>query len=244
MPLYEVVVKTKKTTLFLIPIGFAAMILSFALLVLDYRGDGKVGDFSLAIAFAGTALAVLPIIAYVALDFLDVIVKPSLEEKGVNVEVIEKYIKTNPTLDGRFVEEKRLQDKIVIGLIGGVMTFIGIGGLMMYTLDTPLLDRAFSATFIGGLMGIVGFLFIAYGRAFPANSPLGMIERLIDHPIQASYWSFYYHPLVDKQTNKIIQSDDEYYELYWEATQAQEMAENATSSSEGEYRFGLEGQIG
>ena len=90
-----------------------------------------------------------------------------------------------------------------------------------------------------GRLGIVSFLYISYGRAFPANSPLGMIERLIDHPFQASYWSFYYYPLVDKQTNKIIQSDDEYYELYWEAIQAQEMAENATSSSEGEFRFGL-----
>lgn len=242
MPLYQIVVKTKKTTLFLIPIGFAAMILSFALLVLDYRGNGKVGDFSLAIAFAGFAFAVLPVIAYVALDFLDVILKPSLEEKGVNVELIEKYIKTNPTLDGRFVEERRLQDKIVIGISVGVMTFIGIGGFFMYATqswDASLMERAFSATLLGGLIGIVGFLYIAYGRAFPANSPLGMIERIIDHPIQASYWSFYHHPLVDKQTNKIIQSDDEYYELYWEVIQAQEMAENATSSSEVEYRFGL-----
>lgn len=242
MPLYQIVVKTKKTTLFLIPIGFAAMILSFALLVLDYRGNGKVGDFSLAIAFAGFAFAVLPVIAYVALDFLDVILKPSLEEKGVNVELIEKYIKTNPTLDGRFVEERRLQDKIVIGISVGVMTFIGIGGFFMYATqswDASLMERAFSATLLGGLIGIVGFLYISYGRAFPANSPLGMIERIIDHPIQASYWSFYHHPLVDKQTNKIIQSDDEYYELYWEVIQAQEMAENATSSSEVEYRFGL-----
>jgi hypothetical protein len=238
MPLYEAVVKTQKTTLFLIAIGFAAMILSFAFLVLDFRGDGKVGDLSLGIAFAGTAFAVLPIIAYVALDFLEVILKPSLEEKGVNVEVIEKYIKTNPTLDGRFVEEKRLQDKIVAGLIGGVMTFIFMGGLIFYSFDRPLMEEAISATLLGGLMGIAGFLFIAYGRAFPANSPLGMIERLIDHPFQASYWSFHYHPLVDKQTNKIIQSDDEYYELYWEAIQDQEMAENAASSSEGEYRFG------
>lgn len=241
MPLYQIVVKTKKTTLFLIPIGFAAMILSFALLVLDYRGNGKVGDFSLAIAFAGFAFAVLPVIAYVALDFLDVILKPSLEEKGVNVELIEKYIKTNPTLDGRFVEERRLQDKIVIGISVGVMTFIGIGGFFMYATqswDASLMERAFSATLLGGLIGIVGFLYISYGRAFPANSPLGMIERIIDHPIQASYWSFYHHPLVDKQTNKIIQSDDEYYELYWEVIQAQELAENATSSSEVEYRFG------
>jgi len=239
MPLYEAVVKTKKTTLFLIAIGFVTMILSFAFLVLDQRGDGKIGDFSLGIAFAGIAFTILPIIAYVALDFLDIILKPSLEDKGVNVEVIEKYIKTNPTLDGRFVEEKRLQDKIVIGLTGGVLAFIFIGCCIFYSFDRPLMEEAIIATMLGGLMGIVSFLYISYGRAFPANSPLGMIERLIDHPFQASYWSFYYYPLVDKQTNKIIQSDDEYYELYWEAIQAQEMAENATSSSEGEFRFGL-----
>jgi len=239
MPLYEAVVKTKKTTLFLIAIGFVTMILSFAFLVLDQRGDGKIGDFSLEIAFAGIAFTILPIIAYVALDFLDIILKPSLEDKEVNVEVIEKYIKTNPTLDGRFVEEKRLQDKIVIGLTGGVLAFIFIGGFIFYSFDRPLMEEAITATMLGGLMGIVSFLFISYGRAFPANSPLGMIERLIDHPFQTSYWSFYYYPLVDKQTNKIIQSDDEYYELYWEAIQAQEMAENATSSSEGEFRFGL-----
>ena len=223
---YEAVKELKKKTHSMMLIGFGVMIISFVFLLLDY-GFGGIEDSSILLALGGIAIAALPFFSYLFLEFLEFLLKPSLEDKGADMEWLMKSIQMNPTLDGRFVKERRMKDNVKGGIFLGILAFLFLVWVMMSSNVTgdSLMDKALVSVPCGAVVGVITFLGFSYNRNL--NDQATVFETpLIDlesgNPAHTNYWSLFYHPLVDKQTNKVITGEDEYHELYWEAMQSQE----------------------
>ncbi len=229
---YEAVKEVKKTTHSLMLIGFVVMIISFVFLLLDYELGG-IEESSIPLALGGIAIAALPFFSYLALEVLESLLKPSPEEKGTDMELLMKSIEMNPTLDGRFVKERRMKDSVKVGIFLGILAFMFTVWLLMGSdvSGDSLMDKALYSASCGAVVGVITLLAVSYNilaifdedltfQARVFETPLIDLES--DNPVDTNDWSFYYLPLVDKQTNKVITGEREYHELYWEAMQSQE----------------------
>ena len=222
---YGAVKEVKKITNSLMLIGLVVMIISFVFLLLDYGFGGiEESSISISLALGGVAIAALPFFPYLFLAVLEIGLKPSLEEKGADMELLMKSIEMNPTLDGRFVKERRMKDNVKAGIAGSIMISLLLTGYLM-SLDVSgdsLMDKALFSVPCGAVVGVISFLGLSFSSQPPRFLGIDIIDRESINPTDISYWSFYYLPLVDKQTNKVIAEEGEYHELYWEAMQSQE----------------------
>jgi len=217
---YGAVKEVMKITNSLMLIGLVVMIISFVFLLLDYGFGGiEESSISISLALGGVAIAALPFFFYLFLAVLEIGLKPSLEEKGADMELLMKSIEMNPTLDGRFVKERRMKENVKAGIAGSIMIFlIVVGSVMSSNFGDSLMDKALFSVQCGAVVGVITFLSLSFSHFLGG----GILDPESVNPTDISYWSFYYLPLVDKQTNKVIAGEGEYHELYWEAMQSQE----------------------